>query len=579
ANQPAILEDWIPPPDWGVGAHAKHLRNLYVYFWRWAAWKVFERGSGAPEETLSGMVCFITVAGFLNGPGFQKMRAELRRECDEIWVIDCSPEGHQPAVSTRIFQGVQHPVCIVLASRSAVVNVAKPARVQFRSLERGPREGKFAELTSIGLAEGWTNCPSEWRAPFLPEFSGQWRDFVSLDDLFEYSCPGVMPGRVWVVAPDQWSLKRRWHDLVTAQEPEWKEKLFHPQLRSGQVASRHIRKFVNEHLGAHRTRELAIISDSGPLAPLVRYGFRSFDRQWLPADARLINDPRPRLWASHSDRQIFITALMAHSPSNGPAITFTALIPDQHHYKGSFGGRVFSLWADAAATKPNLPDGLLGRLRRLYGSDVSAEDLMAYVAAVAAHPAYTARFQADLIRPGLRIPLTAEANLFFEAAELGREVIWLHTFGERFVDPAEGRPVGPPRMANGPTIPKDGAIPSDAARMPDEIDYDAAARRLKVGAGFVDNVPPGAWAYEVSGKQVLRQWFSYRKRNRERPIIGDRRKPSPLGDIQPDHWLPEYTTELLNVLHVLGRLVELEPKQANLLDRICTGPTIPAAKL
>jgi hypothetical protein len=30
----APLDDWQPPPEWGVGAHAKHLRNLYVYFWR-----------------------------------------------------------------------------------------------------------------------------------------------------------------------------------------------------------------------------------------------------------------------------------------------------------------------------------------------------------------------------------------------------------------------------------------------------------------------------------------------------------------------------------------------------------------
>ena len=82
------------------------------------------------------------------------------------------------------------------------------------------------------------------------------------------------------------------------------------------------------------------------------------------------------------------------------------------------------------------------------------------------------------------------------------------------------------------------------------------------------------WHYEVSGKQVLLHWFSYRKKNRERPIIGDRRQPSPLGDIQPDHWLPEYTTELLNVLNVLAMLVELEPKQAELLDRICGGPLI-----
>jgi hypothetical protein len=106
------LSKWIPPADWGVGAHAKHLRNLYIYFWRWATWKVFDRD---PKND-TGIVCFITVAGFLNGPGFQKMRDYLRRSTDRIWVIDCSPEGHQPDVPTRIFQGVQQPVCIVLAA-------------------------------------------------------------------------------------------------------------------------------------------------------------------------------------------------------------------------------------------------------------------------------------------------------------------------------------------------------------------------------------------------------------------------------------------------------------------------------
>ena len=84
-------------------------------------------------------------------------------------------------------------------------------------------------------------------------------------------------------------------------------------------------------------------------------------------------------------------------------------------------------------------------------------------------------------------------------------------------------------------------------------------------------MPPSVWHYEVSGKQVLLQWFSYRRRDRSRPIIGNRRPPSALDRIQPDRWLPEYTTELLNVLHVLGRLVALEPRQAALLRRICDG--------
>ena len=70
-----------------------------------------------PGSARKGVVCFINATGFLNGLGLQKIRAELRRDADDIWMIDCSPEGHQPEVASRVFQGVQHPVCIVLAAR------------------------------------------------------------------------------------------------------------------------------------------------------------------------------------------------------------------------------------------------------------------------------------------------------------------------------------------------------------------------------------------------------------------------------------------------------------------------------
>ena len=267
-----------------------------------------------------------------------------------------------------------------------------------------------------------------------------------------------------------------------------------------------------------------------------------------------------------------MTVLQAHALTAGPGVTFSALIPDLHHYNGR-GGRVFPLWADRERRTPNLKSSLLDEVTEVLGLAVGAPELMAYFAAVAAHPAYTARFRSDLVQPGLRFPMTAAASLFTEAVELGREIIWLYCFGERFVDPDAGRPGGPPRITEGerPIIPAEGAIPARADRFTDDIDYDAAARRLKVGDGFIDNVPPAVWAYEVSGKQVLVQWFSYRRRDRSRPIIGDRRPPSALETIQPDGWLAEYTTELMNVLHVLGRLVALEPRQAALLSRICDG--------
>ena len=182
--------------------------------------------------------------------------------------------------------------------------------------------------------------------------------------------------------------------------------------------------------------------------------------------------------------------------------------------------------------------------------------------------------------PGLRIPITAGAATFGEAAALGRTVIWLYTFGERMSDPNRERPAQPPRLkARMPRIPAEGAISDLLEAMPDTIDYDAVKKRLRIGSGYVENVEPAVWRYEVSGKQVLLQWFSYRKKNRERPIIGDRRPLSPLGNIQPDHWIAEYTTELLNVLNVLGCLVELESYQAALLDRVCSGAIISSEEL
>jgi hypothetical protein len=254
------------------------------------------------------------------------------------------------------------------------------------------------------------------------------------------------------------------------------------------------------------------------------------------------------------------------------------LIPDLNFYKGSSGGRVHPLWGDRLAKQPNIKPALLTHLARLYGQPVKAEDMMTYLAATMAHPTFTARFAPNLVRPGLRVPLTADVALFAEAVALGREVVWLHCYGERFADPTANRPKAPPRLAKerAPYIPAAGAIPSAPEPLPDITEYDPATRRLRIGKGFVENVTPEMWAYEVSGKKVLWHWFSYRKRDRTKPVIGDKRPPSPLDKIQPEGWLAEYTSDLLDLLNVLGRLVALEPVQADLLARICDGPLLAA---
>ncbi|HEX4302032.1 MAG TPA: type ISP restriction/modification enzyme [Rhizomicrobium sp.] len=580
------MKRWEAPAVWGVGAHAKHLKNLYVYFWRWATWKVFGSGvaasTGQADKDEEGIVCFITVAGFLNGPGFEKMRDDLRRTCSEIWVIDCSPEGHQPEVATRIFQGVQQPVCIVLAARKRGKSSDVAAPVRYLALEKGRREAKFVELNKLSLhASDWIECSSGWREPFLPLATGMWPHFLALDELFAYDGSGVMPGRTWIIAPDKTSLAMRWDRLAAEKTLEKKQVLFHPHLRNGKPGDKHLHKAVAEGLAGHEMRLKAVVEDKGGVIDPVRYAFRSFDRQWIIPDARLINQSNPTLWKTHSVRQIYLTALERVAPKSGPAVTVSALVPDLDHYKGSFGGRVMPLWADNAATHSNIKSELLTLLAQAYGKPVTAEDVFAYIAAVMAHPAFTARFKDDLVQPGLRLPITADAEMFFNAVALGREAVWLHTYGERFADPKAGRPKSAPRLpkASAPTIPAGGAILGAPEPLPDTMTYDAAKQRLQVGMGYVDNVSPAIWDYEVSGKQIVWQWFSYRRRDRTKPIIGDKRPPSPLDSIQPDHWLPEYTDDLMDLLNVLGRLVALEPAQAAMLEQICDGALIEASAI
>jgi hypothetical protein len=455
--------------------------------------------------------------------------------------------------------------------------VEEPAPVRFHTLPKGRREEKFAALGKLSLdSAAWVNCPSGWRDPFLPAATGAWAAFPSIEDLFVYDGSGAMPGRTWVIAPDVESLNLRWARLTSEKDAVRQDLLFHPH----EGGDRTVSKKSKDSLAGHEYRSEAVKDDKKSLIAPTRYGLRSFDRQWIIPDYRLINRPNPTLWKAYSLRQIYLTALERTSPKFGPAITFTGLVPDLDHYNGR-GGRAHPLWRDRAATQSNIKPALLTYLAKIYGQVVKAEDVMAYVAAIMAHPAFTARFAPDLIQPGLRVPVTADAKLFAEAVALGNEVIWLHCYGERFSDPAANRPKQAPRLPKetAPTIPAGGTIPSAPEPLPDTMDYDPATRRLKVGNGYIEKVTPEMWAYEVSGKKVLWQWFSYRRRDRSRPIIGDRRPPSPLDGIQPDGWLPEYTSDLLDLLHVLGRLIALEPAQADLLNRICAGPLRGAEEL
>jgi hypothetical protein len=251
------------------------------------------------------------------------------------------------------------------------------------------------------------------------------------------------------------------------------------------------------------------------------------------------------------------------------------------HYKGSFGGRVFPLTLDDQGKQSNIKSALISFLTDAYERAVTGEDVFAYIAALLAGSSFVEYFKQDLRTPGLRVPLTADPALFFEAAEIGKRVIWLHTFGDRMSDSKNGRPHASPRLPENtrPTIPIGGDIQPPGAGFPQEMNYDATNNRLHVGSGYIDNVTPEMWGFEVSEKRILTQWFSYRRADRDRPTMGDKRPPSKLSSIQPTDWPDEYTTELINLLNVIGLLVQMQGALDDVLGRVLINGLISVSEL
>ena len=168
----------------------------------------------------------------------------------------------------------------------------------------------------------------------------------------------------------------------------------------------------------------------------IRYAYRSFDRQWALADSSPLRlTAQTELIKAHSDRQIYLTSLLTKVLGEGPAAVATALIPDLDHFCNRGAKDVIPLWRDSEATEPNITDGVLEILAQTYGRDVTPEDLLAYSYALMASPEYVRRFWDELTIPGPRLPITKDAALFGRAAELGRRLLWLHTYGERLVPP------------------------------------------------------------------------------------------------------------------------------------------------
>jgi hypothetical protein len=543
-----ILDDFLRPARLaGASGHLKNLYNDYVYFWRWALWKVFETTEGP------GIVTFISASSYLRGPGFLGMRQLLRELADEIWILDL--EGGLGARKTENVFAIRTPVAIAIAVRYDAPNPKEPAIVHYTRVE-GTRVEKLAQLAAVQNFESlhWQLCYRDWQKPFLPEGKGDYFTWQLLSDLFPWQHSGVQFKRTWPIAPTKETLDERWRVFLGGT-------LEQRALSFRETSARRVDGSY-ESLGGARAPRLSALPPETPAPGLTRYAFRSFDRQWALLDARFADRIRPDLVQTASNRQLFLTSLLSGVLGLGPAATVAANIPDLHHFRGSYGGKdVIPLFCDAAARHANVTGGLLQLLSTTYGKRVLAENLFAYAYALLASPAYVEHFSEELTEPGPRLPLTKDAALFFQGADLGSQLIFLHTFGQRSVPPGVKAGSVPHGLARSTK-----AVPATPDAYPDRFAYDGEVQTLQVGEGKFAPVPPEIWTFSLSGFEVVKSWLAFRMKD------GAGRSSSPLDDIHPQKWSAGMTQELLELLWVLEATVALFSPIRQLFENVIAGP-------
>jgi hypothetical protein len=535
------------PPDFvvdvtapGTGIHLKNAYNDYVYFWRWAIQTVFVERRGP------GIVSFVSASSYLRGPGFAGLRHMLRDALDELWIIDLEGD-HLAARRTANVFTIRTPVAVAMGARFGNTRSRFQTTVHYARLI-GDREAKLAQLDRVRHLSDltWRVAAGAASAPFTPRPRSAYESWPLLTELFPWQLSGAQLKRTWPIGPTPELLRARWDGRLSLDGPERAAAFHETRDRDLDSTPADLRD------AARRLEPLSSLPIGAACLEPVRYAYRSFDRQWVLPDARLGDFMRPALWRVVGPRQIFLTSLLTNVIGPGPAAVATALVPDLDHFRGSFGARaVIPLWRDAQSTLPNVAPHWLERLEERYGFSVDAETLMAYCYALLGTRSYVRRFEEELRTPGPRVPFPSDAALFMRAADLGRRLLWLHTFGER---------CGPGGSVSGEVrciAPPGDGFPADFA-------FNAAGYTLRVGEGVFGPLAPAVWEYSVSGMRIVPSWL---RRRLSKARIGK----SPLDEVALEGWTAELSRELLEVIWVLEATLALEPELDVVLDEIVSG--------
>ena len=479
-----------PVQDAGHGRALNAFPDLYIAFYRWALWRLFE-AEGAQGR---GVLAFITNRGFLTGRGFGGLRRMLRRRFDRIRVLDLrgDSQGARPAtvpVDENVFN-IQVGVCILVGIATGAKQAGTEAAVEYADAWAARA---FTRAEKLRLATAAADDPAALAFRPVP---GQDMDRLKPPGFVDTDWPGV----------DELLLFRS-NGIVT-----YRDDFAYAPTREA-IANR-IQRWLT--LPLDEARSEFGDSSANKTAPAQGVGFdpnavqpvayRPFDVRFLYNQPRYVDRMRPPLQAAWGAENFALFALQDGTGA-GPAVWCHGLKPDQHAFRGSYGGWVFPFRNYHAEDRDDhVAPGLVAGLAAAYGAPVSALDAFDAMLALLSATSYTTRFGFDLEDDFPHVPFPTDLDAFTAAVRIGARIRALEGFSAA-PSPAFriARLMG---LASGPAM--DVPAPRRAFAGSDGAGTVALLRDRSL---CLAGVSRRVWEFSVSGYPLLHRWL--RARNGE----------------------------------------------------------------
>ena len=481
-----ISEKWEdlkrPVRDAGFGLSLNAFPDLCIAFYRWALWRLFE----ADEALGRGTLTFITNRTFLTATGYGGLRQMLRKRFDTIRIIDLRGEnrGALPATVERdenVFK-IEVGVCILIASARGDKADGVEAVVDYADAwaERAFTRREKLDLATAAADDAarltYRRVVDTGLGRFKPRGFLD-RDWPSVAEAFTYKSNGIVTYR------DDFSYATTAAKL-SSRLMAWKE------LGPAEAKT----AFKDSVLNTAAESQKLDIDPS-----LVEYrAYRPADRRYVYNSAKFIDRLRPELVAHWGQTNVGLMVL-ASGTGKGPAIWSHAQLPDQHAFRGSYGGWIFPLRDPAEAGAHFIDGGVIAGLAEAYGAMPDPQSVFDAVLALLSATSYTTIFAHDLEDDFPHIPFPAARDDFADAFRIGARI--------RAVEGFAASPAAAYRTARleGATVGLSLDVPTPRRAWTGD-----AVSLTPDGALRMTGVSERVWTFAVSGYPLLYKWLKGR---------------------------------------------------------------------